>query len=1009
MPTYGSGTYGSGTYGGAETAGPIIDLYEVVLVEMHYGAPIRSVPPGLESVVCWNGLRLNERRLADRWFLSSIDGLMDADIRDSREVNPGEHGETAFESLYGGRTVVLEGRAEAGNMAKMRELQEQLKRVSAPLVEMPMVFERNGMHESFTTPGSIHLYRAMVNNELVPLADVCYLGQEFVIGEGFGPAPFVFPPSLGIKTKAGQNIQCIVPQREVVLMDGAVLTRFRANINTANEQRFGGILRMSETTLERVEAYVERDVTGGAVFTVKRFDSSGAVTNTWVSPSNTFGFRWQGGDSDSLWFVAFTQGTRVTCRLMILDPAIEPFTPSIGAEFTVPDVTDMLAEGLYRGGMWYPGGSSETQVFEARVDPLDQNEDVMLFVKKSSSLQGNEQQRDMKYKREFQFTGRASHPSFETTMEREFILDSSQLTAWDTYSTNTIPNYTFEAGSGTLSVSGGQLVPSSTAEKRAYMSTTPDGLAFDPNDRVMGGFVSLKVIRAASQYGDAGVILKLKGTTRHILFRHNQTTASDGVLEIRFWDGAAYTTKATVDWDVASGATLWVRGGYYLDPATGDLKFTIEGHSTEPVDPYKSGTIVSTTYTAVGGDASYLGGPYIPGLRIVPPTTTMRYDDLKFDFVRIQDYPVPMYNYGNIASDIRATFTNARHGLSGAAEPEQQSFFVLTDGVPDYGQEMKQLELSWDDVGDAAVGAPINEIQQFVIQATGGTYTISFDGQTTGAINHNASISTIITALEALSNIAPGDVVNYSSSDDVPNNKYTRAIQFAGVYAGVNVSQITINDGSLTVYETNTIKNIKIYEEIQGDITGGTFVLRFADHPLPAQDTSPISVFATVAEVDTALEALSSIPANEVTVTQMTEDQPGPYGYEVLDMNVEFSGSLAGTENLGLSIISDGIVWSGVGFMGNATSNVQVGVTYPKHTITTLVQGVPLNVPLRTRTFDGERKTVIDSAGANKFSEIEAPSLWPTVPPGGKNFTLSMDGIRQGKFTLKIWSRSSWV
>lgn len=42
---------------------------------------------------------------------------------------------------------------------------------------------------------------------------------------------------------------------------------------------------------------------------------------------------------------------------------------------------------------------------------------------------------------------------------------------------------------------------------------------------------------------------------------------------------------------------------------------------------------------------------------------------------------------------------------------------------------------------------------------TGGTFTLTFDGQTTGTIVYNASAATIITALNALSNIDSGDFV----------------------------------------------------------------------------------------------------------------------------------------------------------------------------------------------------------------------------------------------------------
>ncbi|MET7713670.1 hypothetical protein [Streptomyces sp. NPDC005407] len=54
-----------------------------------------------------------------------------------------------------------------------------------------------------------------------------------------------------------------------------------------------------------------------------------------------------------------------------------------------------------------------------------------------------------------------------------------------------------------------------------------------------------------------------------------------------------------------------------------------------------------------------------------------------------------------------------------------------------------------------------NEVQTLTVTGApdGGTFTITWSGQTTGAIAYNATAAQVQTALEALSNIAPGDVV----------------------------------------------------------------------------------------------------------------------------------------------------------------------------------------------------------------------------------------------------------
>ena len=82
---------------------------------------------------------------------------------------------------------------------------------------------------------------------------------------------------------------------------------------------------------------------------------------------------------------------------------------------------------------------------------------------------------------------------------------------------------------------------------------------------------------------------------------------------------------------------------------------------------------------------------------------------------------------------------------------------------------------------------------------TGGTFTISFKGQTTAAINYNASAATIQTELEALSTINPGDVAVTAISGGLPGGSMEMA--FSGQYAwktltGTEIT--TVNSSGLT-------------------------------------------------------------------------------------------------------------------------------------------------------------------------------------------------------------------
>lgn len=61
---------------------------------------------------------------------------------------------------------------------------------------------------------------------------------------------------------------------------------------------------------------------------------------------------------------------------------------------------------------------------------------------------------------------------------------------------------------------------------------------------------------------------------------------------------------------------------------------------------------------------------------------------------------------------------------------------------------------------DPNLGGPNAEVQTVTITGspTGGTFTLTFEGQTTAAIAYNATSTAVQTALEALSNIASGDI-----------------------------------------------------------------------------------------------------------------------------------------------------------------------------------------------------------------------------------------------------------
>jgi len=120
----------------------------VGLAQGSTGGPVAgtraSVPGGVESTFEFNRLLMNVRSWWDTYLITEIDGLDDADVRDAREQNPGFHGETAFDSYYGGRTITLGGTIRAYSLFKMRDMEQAMRQAFADLNEFPLII-RSGI------------------------------------------------------------------------------------------------------------------------------------------------------------------------------------------------------------------------------------------------------------------------------------------------------------------------------------------------------------------------------------------------------------------------------------------------------------------------------------------------------------------------------------------------------------------------------------------------------------------------------------------------------------------------------------------------------------------------------------------------------------------------------------------------------------------------------------------------------------------------------------------------
>ena len=102
----------------------------------------------------------------------------------------------------------------------------------------------------------------------------------------------------------------------------------------------------------------------------------------------------------------------------------------------------------------------------------------------------------------------------------------------------------------------------------------------------------------------------------------------------------------------------------------------------------------------------------------------------------------------------------------------------------------------WDRAAAFTIQTQCDEVQTVTITGspTGGTFTLTFGGQTTAAINWNDSAATVQTRLQALSSIGS----NNATVTGGPGPATPFTVEFVGTLADASQSLITLNNNSLT-------------------------------------------------------------------------------------------------------------------------------------------------------------------------------------------------------------------
>lgn len=210
----------------------------------------------------------------------------------------------------------------------------------------------------------------------------------------------------------------------------------------------------------------------------------------------------------------------------------------------------------------------------------------------------------------------------------------------------------------------------------------------------------------------------------------------------------------------------------------------------------------------------------------------------------------------------------------------------------------------------------VNEVQTVTLNGapTGGTFTLTFQGQTTAANAFDIAAATLTTNLEALSNIGVGDVSITRTGSGTVSSPYKHTITFQGALASTDVAQLT-STSSLTgcgiVAAESQAAAVAVNEQQSVTLdpipSGGTFTL--TSHQ--TETTAGIAYNATAAAVQTAIDNLATPVAGDVVVT-------GPDGGPWI---LEFKQAYAG---------ADIALWTGSGASLTGTGTQTLTLTHPQ-------------------------------------------------------------------------------
>jgi phage-related protein len=327
-----------------------------------------------------DSLVINDRLRYDRYVIDTISGLQGADIRDSRQVRPGDHGEVAYDAYWGGKTVTVSGVMEASTYAELSNMERDLRAQLTQLVEYPIKLNWWDQHDPFFDTQNIAYWSTLSGNALVI-------------------------PGNGSCTTAGNVATLSYWNTRNNYVDVNV-TAMVSVTPAGTSNSMGVAARLTSNTNYLYAQISWNATTNGWTLGLYAVDSAGtSLLSSVVLPQINF--------ATYLWVQLQTLGDQITANVFTVDPHDVPgIPPAYTTSYVLSGATsDALGYGVGGYAGIICGGTVNWQFLDWRVEgiwPCDFEFNARAITNPSFSEQA--QTDTDKFRKNFQFSVRASDP-----------------------------------------------------------------------------------------------------------------------------------------------------------------------------------------------------------------------------------------------------------------------------------------------------------------------------------------------------------------------------------------------------------------------------------------------------------------------------------------------------------------------------------------------------------------------------------------------------------------------